>query len=171
MIPEFDPRGLLSLPADGLPFATSLDEIERRLVIDLGSPEWRVRLFSGLKVVHATVASLVPSARWWLWGCFVSNHPEPLDGKHQVISALTVLPDVEFHDLGDREPALVTFLRVAEQTYKVDAGIVIEFEPGDDRNLETMDAMEGKWRPRAQRGVADHSTRLLEPAGYVEVLP
>lgn len=169
MIPPFGDSGLLP-SSDGLPYPTTMDEVERRFVLDRGSIAWRVELFSGFKIVHAAVIEIVPSARWWLWGCFVSNHREPAMGNNQVISALTILPEPELRVLGSARLAmLLAFLQAAEKNYRVDAAIVFEFQPDDDRRIETMDALEGKWRPRAERGDADHSGGELVPAGFVEL--
>jgi hypothetical protein len=145
-------------------------EVEERFVLDLGSPTWRTELFDRFRAVHAATAATVPSTRWWLWGCFVSNHATPVMGNNQVMNALAILPEPELRGLGARLTMLVGFLQAAEMNYGVDAAIVYEFEPGDDRNVETLEALEGKWRPRAQVGIADHSTGSLVPAGFVEVL-
>ncbi len=90
-------------------------------------------------------------------------------GNNQVMSALAILPGPGLRTLGPRLTMLVGFLQAAEINHRVDAAIVYEFEPGDDRNIETIEAIEGKWRPRAQVGVADRSTGVLVPAGFVEV--
>jgi hypothetical protein len=168
MIPPFDEHGLL--PPSDFPYQTTMDEIEQRFVLDVGSAAWRVELLDGFKLVCSAVGGTVPSARWWLWGCFVSNHAEPVMGNNQVMNSLAILPvrDLPQSDAG--LAMLVGFLQVAERNHRVDAPWVYEFEPGDDGNLDTMEALE-KWRPRAQVGIADHSTRDLVPAGFVEVLP
>jgi hypothetical protein len=169
MIPSFDTSGLLPPSPGDQPYPATMDELDRRFVLDLGSLAWRVELRDGFQVVRAAVADFVPSARWWLWGCFISSHAEPAMGNHQVMSALVILPESEVRTLGARLPVLVTFLQVAETQHRVDAAMVYEFEPGDERNIDTMDAMEGKWRLRARVGVADHGTGELVPAGFVEV--
>jgi hypothetical protein len=68
------------------------DEIKPKFVIELGSSAWRVELFEGWQGLAGMVRSMVPSAWWWLWGCFVSNHPVPLFGDRELIGAVVVLP-------------------------------------------------------------------------------
>lgn len=162
---------MLPLPPGEGPYQTDMIELEARFVTGLGSPSWRVELFDSFSAVRGTVGAALPSARWLLWGCFVSAHREALDGDSQVLSALAILPGVDVESLGGQLPMLIIFLQTAEAQHKVDAGFVFEFAAGDDRNLDTMEALEAKWLPRARRGVADHASRVLVPAGYVEVAP
>ncbi|MHB8246133.1 MAG: DUF6932 family protein [Acidimicrobiales bacterium] len=168
MIPPFDDRGLL--PSSDLPYSTTMDEVEQRFVVELDSPAWRVELFDGFKLVHAAVAESVPSAYWWLWGCFVSNHQDPVMGNSQVMNSLAILPvrDLPLSPAG--LAMVVGFLQVAEINHRVDAPMVYEFDPGDEQNIDTMEALE-KWRPRAEMGVADHGSGLLVPARFLELLP
>lgn len=171
MIPPFDSRGLLPSTDGDAPYQTTVDEIHERLVATLGSPAWRVGLFTSWQTVSRAVAETVPSARWWVWGCFVSDHREPLFGESETLSTIVIVPEAEIRLLGDRLPMLVGFLQAAEEQYRVDVDLVYEFEPGDDRTIETMDVLDFRWRPRASKGVADHATRELESAGFLEVRP
>lgn len=170
MIPGFDERGLLPPPPQDHGYTCTPIEVEQRFVLDLGSPGWRRELFQGWDLLRGTVAQLVPSACWWLWGCFVSNHAEPLYGEDQDLSSLVLLPT---DDLPTPEQVAMLFqwLQGARTTHGVDVAIVFGFPEGHPDHLETMDALEMKWRPRALSNVADHITRELVPAGFLEVVP
>lgn len=170
MIPEFDERGLLPAPPLGHGYTCTPAGVEQRFVVDLGSPRWRVDLFRGWDLLRGTVAQLVPTASWWLWGCFVSNHLEPLYREFQDLSSLVTLP---VHDLPSTEQGtmLLQWLQDARSTHRVDVATVFGFPVDHSEHLETVDALEMKWRPRALSNVADHDTRELVPAGFLEVLP
>jgi hypothetical protein len=170
-IPAFDHRGLLPPNLNGAGYVCTPEEIETRLVGELGAPVWRLALYNGWDSVRRTVLSLAPTARWWLWGCFVSNHPEPLWGDLEVLSSIVILPVTELPRQLEHLELLMTFIQAAQTNYRVDVGAVFEFEPDDPNHLDTIDELEFKWRPRATLGIADHVTRVLEPAGFLEVLP
>jgi hypothetical protein len=170
MIPEFAGTGLLPPEPLGRGYICTPTEIEQRFVKDLGSPEWRSRLFRGWHTVREQVGETVPSASWWIWGCFVSNHPEPVWGDGEKLSCITILPESEVAG-EERALMLEAYLGAAMDNHSVDAGLVIRFDDGTAESLDTLDVLEGKWRPRATRGFADHSTRELVPAGFLEVLP
>ncbi len=95
MIPPFDRRGLLPLMGADEPYRCSVGEVKQRLVTDRGLPEWRRSLFDGWDLLQRSVGVRVPSTRWWLWGCFVSDHAEPLDGEYQTVNALAFIPTVD----------------------------------------------------------------------------
>jgi hypothetical protein len=169
-IPPFNERGLLPPTDTGAGYPCQADEVEKRLVTELGSPEWRVSLFEGWDLLRRGVRQIVPIARWWLWGCFVSNHVTPLYGEHETVSAIVILPaaDVPSDETGIM---LLDFVQGALDRHRVDAGYVFEFGLGHPAHLETVDALEIKYRPRAMVGVADHRSGELVPAGFLEVLP
>jgi hypothetical protein len=169
MIPPFDSRGLLPPSPHGEGYQCTMEEIRQRLVLDLGSPVWRVELFAGLEKLTGMVWSMVPSAWWWLWGCFVSNHAEPLFGDLEVITALVVLPVADLPVRREHGEMLLHYIQGAEQTCRVDCAFVFEFPEGHERRLETVDALEMKYRDRATSGVADHGSMELVPAGFLEV--
>lgn len=171
MIPGFSVHGLLPPGPLDAGYLATVEEVEANFVGALGSPEWRVALFEGWRSVSAAVWEDVPGARWWLWGCFVSNHPIPLHGQHESLTSLVILPEGEVAALGwHRQAKLRTFLQAAEGNHRVDVSVVYEFLPGDERVVDTMELLEYKYRPRASRGVADHSTGTLVAAGFVEVM-
>jgi hypothetical protein len=53
----------------------------------------------------------------------------------------------------------------------VDVTPIFEHLPEHPDHLEAVDVREFKWRPRAAMNVADHRTKELVPAGFVEVRP
>jgi hypothetical protein len=169
MIPSFDSRGLLPPSAHGEGYLCTLGEVRQRFVVDLGSPPWRVELFAGLEKLTGVVWSMVPSAWWWLWGCFVSNHPGPLFGDREDVTAVVVLPVEDLPSQREHIEMLLTYIQAAQGTCRVDCGFVFEFPEGDPRRLETVDALEMEYRDRATSGVADHVSRELVPAGFLEV--
>ena len=170
MIPPFDDRGLLPSEPMNQGYGCTPAEVEQRFVIELGSPVWRARLFREWTLVSDAVRGVVPSARWWLWGCFVSNHPEPLWGESETMSSLVILPEPDLPDPGVTA-MLWHFLQSAHSEHSVDAPVVIDFSEDSDDRLETIEALEFKWRPRASLGIADHATKDLVPAGFLEILP
>jgi hypothetical protein len=167
MLPDFTPGGLLPPGAAGRPYATDPDEIKARFVIERGSPAWRVDLFARWSDVRSVVAELCPGATWWLWGCFVSSHDEPLFGEHETLSAMVLLPAGELTSVAVSQ-ALVSFLARAEEQHRVDVRPVFAFDVGDPRSLETV-AMVERWRAQAAVNVADHTTMELVTAGWLEV--
>ncbi len=170
MIPPFTPEGLLPPTDHGEPYACTRDEIEQRFVIERGSPQWRVTLFDGWDLVSVAVADLVPGATWWLWGCFVSAHEDPLFGDAESLSALVLLPVASMPASPGQRAVLVDFLHAAEQNYRVDVRIVFEYEREHPSYVDvTQEALEFRWRPSASLGVADHTTKELVPAGFVKV--
>ena len=170
MIAGFDDRGLLPPPPQDHGYGCTPAEIEQRFVTDLGSQQWRVDLFAGWDLLRGTVAQLVPSASWWLWGCFVSNHREPLFGELQDLSSVVILPVADLPSI-DQGTMLMQWLQGAGSSHRVDVAVVFGFDVAHPDHLETVEALELKWRPRALSGVADHATRELVPAGFLEVLP
>jgi hypothetical protein len=169
MLPDFTPEGLLPPTEHGLPYRCTRDEIYERFVVDRGSPDWRVRLFEGWDLVRLAVADVVPSATWWLWGCFVSSHELPLFGADETVSSIVILPAREVLREAHRRALLVEFLQSAEENHRVDVGIVYDFDTDHPDHLETIEALEFNWRPRASQGIADHATRELVDAGFLEV--
>jgi hypothetical protein len=146
-------------------------EVRQRFVDDLGAPSWRVTLFDGWDILRRGVAVFVPSARWWLWDCFISDHTEPLFGESETMQAVVILPAAHLPREEHEIAMLVDFIRSAQGRHGVDLTMVLEYPPGHPDNIETMDALEGRWRPRAVLNVADHVTRVRVPAGFVEVQP
>ena len=169
MIPDFNQDGLLHPPSTGFRIGARADEVRQRFVVERGSPDWRVRLFDGWDLVRNVVGEFFPSATWWLWGCFVSSHEHPVFGDDETCSAVVMLPVDELPSPGQLAAA-VGFLSSAEQ-YGVDVGIVYEFDSGHPAHIDTIEALELVWRPRAIRGFADHVTKELVPAGFPEVTP
>lgn len=100
----------------------------------------------------------------------MTSHEQPIFGDDETISAVVMLPVRELPDRGQLT-AVVSFLRSAGEQQGVDIGIVYEFEPDHPAYVDTMDELEWKWRPRAAAGFADHMTKELVPAGYLEVRP
>jgi hypothetical protein len=86
------------------------------------------------------------------------------------MSSLVILPEPDLPDQG-MTGMLLHFLQSAESDHSVDAPVVIDFSEDSADRLETIDALEFKWRPRASLGVADHATKDLVPAGFLEILP
>lgn len=170
-IPDFDARGLLPPDSNGVGYQCQADEVQARFVTELGSPRWRVDLFDRWDLLRRGVRQLVPSARWWLWGCFVSNHAIPLFGDYETLSALVILPVAELPSDEAQGTMLLDFIQGALKNHRVDAARVFEFPQDNPHQLETIEALEYKYRPRATVGVADHSTKELESAGFLEVLP
>jgi hypothetical protein len=148
-IPAFDGRGLLPPTTNGPGYTCSAEEVQTRFVTDLGSPEWRVGLFDGWDLLRRAVRQLVPSARWWLWGCFVSNHVAPLFGEHETLNALVILPVAELPSDEAQGTMLLNFIQGALQNHRVDAAWVFEFAPESPQHIETIENLEYKYRPRA----------------------
>ena len=169
MLPGFTSGGLLPPRDEARPYLTDPDEIRARFVVERGSPGWRVELFDGWSSVRSVVAELCAGATWWLWGCFVSSHDEPLFGVRETLSAMVLLSARELTSAALTR-ALVSFLARAEEQHRVDVRTVIAFDAGDPRYLDTVDAVE-RWRGQAQMNVADHTTMELVPAGWLEVGP
>jgi hypothetical protein len=169
MIPPFGEQGLLPAREHDLPYDCTADEIRQRFVVDLGSPAWRQALFDGWSLLRAATADFVPSARWWLWGCFVSSHEEPLFGEAETLSSIVILPASDLPPERHRLAMLLDFLGSAQQRHRVDVGIVYEFATQHPSYLDTVEALDFKWRPRASQNIADHATKLLVRAGYLEV--
>jgi hypothetical protein len=88
-----------------------------------------------------------------------------------VIGAVVVLPVLDLPLQREHGEILLYNIQAAEATCRVDAGFVFEFPEPDLRHLETVEALELKWRDRATSGVADHVSRQLVPAGFLEVRP
>lgn len=168
MIPEFGAGGLLPPNEGSAPYVCNPEEVEQRLVTDLGAPDWRVRLFQGWSTVRATASELAPTARWWLWGCFVSNHSDPLFGADEVLDCLVILPSSEVRDDGLAD-MLISYLQAAVREHAVDARWVIDFPNGSEEWIDTFQAIEFKWRGQASMGIADHISKELVPAGFLEV--
>lgn len=163
MLPEFSPGGLLPPSASGEPYSATIDEIRIVFVEPFPDAPWRLDLFRQWALVRAFVESMIPGARWWLWGCFVSNHEEPLFGEYQSLSSLVFLPPVV--DLSNEQVGtLIHFLQGAEERRRVDVAILFN-------EIQTQSFAEAvaKWRRRAQRGVAHHMSKELVDCGFVEV--
>lgn len=169
MLPEFTAGGLLPPRDDGRPYQTDMDEIRQRFVLERGSPRWRAALFDGWSNVRSVVAELCPGATWWLWGCFVSSHDEPLFGDHESLSTMVILPARELTNSALTQ-TLVSFLAGAEEQHRVDVRRVVAFDADDPRYLDTVDLV-ARWRAQARVNVADHTTKELVPAGWLEVRP
>jgi hypothetical protein len=170
-LPAFDDRGLLPPNENDAPYRCSPADVEQRLVTDLGAPTWRVQLYEGWDLLRRGVALVAPSARWWLWGCFVSAHSEPQFGDAETIEAAVFLPVRELPPPGSPElEMLVDFVHSAQARHRVNVAKLYEVSPEEPGYLDYVDAVEFKWRPRASTGVPDHESRELEPAGFIEVL-
>jgi hypothetical protein len=170
MIPEFGSGGLLPPAPGDQGYRCTLSEVEKRFVLDIGSPDWRTELFRNWSGLRVAVGEMVLSAWWWLWGCFISNHREPLFGDLEVLSSLVILPVVDLPDI-NLITMVVHSLQAAESNFKVDASYVFEFPAGDENVIETMEALEFLYRPRVSRGIEDHESKVLVPAGFIEVGP
>jgi len=84
-------------------------------------------------------------AIWWLWGCFVSNHEEPLFGEHESMSCLVILPVAGLTVDSPSVTMLVDFLRGAEERHRVDVGIVYDLDRAHPDYLSaTVEALETK---------------------------
>jgi hypothetical protein len=171
MMPPFEPTGLLPPTTNGVPYVCTVDEVRKRFVEEVGAPPWRVYLFDRWELLRRSIGLVVPSARWWLWGCFISAHRTPQFGDYETIQAILLVPAADLPTADDQVALLVNSIRSAQEYHRVDLSIVVEFPPGDPRNIETMDALETKWRPRAVLNVADHASGEHVPAGFVEVQP
>lgn len=171
MLPPFDSNGLLPPTPHGEPYVCTVDEVRRHFVDDLGAPAWRVALFEGWDLVRRGVGLLVPSSRWWLWGCFVSSHPEPVFGQFETVQALVICPAVDLPQSDHEVAMLLNFIASAQEHHHVDLTAVYEFPLDHPAQLDAVDALEFKWRPRATRNIGDHVTKMLVPAGFVEVQP
>jgi hypothetical protein len=170
MIPAFGTGGLLPPNSNNNPYPCTAEEVRARFVEELGSPEWRVALYEGWDLLRRGVGNLVPSARWWLWGCFISSHLEPLFGEHESLQAVVFLPVFDIPKTDHEQAMLVDFLRSAHARH-VDVTPLYEHAIDHPDYVEIIDAVEFKWLPRASKNIADHVERDLVPAGFVEVLP
>ena len=171
MLPPFNEAGLLPASPNGEPYPCTAAEVRAVFVDGLGAPAWRVELFEGWDLLRRGVAQLVPPARWWLWGCFISAHVEPLFGERETIQAVVLLPVPDLPATDHEIAMLVDFIGNAQDRHRVDATPIFERLPDHPDYLEAVDALEFKWRPRATMNVADHRTMELVPAGFVEVGP
>jgi hypothetical protein len=170
MIPPFTPEGLLPPTEHNRPYGCTRDEVRERFVVERGSTPWRVQLFEGWELVCNVVADIVPGAIWWVWGCFVSAHEDPLFGEAESLSTIVILPFRQLPSEPHRLALLLDFLHGAEERHRVDVGIVYAYDPDHPGYVaQTVGALEFKWRPRAGMGVADHTSKELVPAGYLEV--
>jgi hypothetical protein len=93
----------------------------------------------GFKLVRSAVAGTVHSARWWLWGSFVSNHVEAVTATDQVMKSLVILPVRDLPQSDGGLAMLVGFRQVAERNHRVDAPRVYEFEPGGRPSSDDLD--------------------------------
>lgn len=171
MIPPFAPTGLLPPGPLDAGFVCTRDEVLDRFATPHAIPGWRKALFEAWDLVREATAEVVPSAVWWLWGCAVSNHAEPLFGDDETLSAVVILPMTDLPVELPRRAMLIDFLRTAEVHHRVDVGIVYQFDSDHPDALFTVEALEWRWRRRASHGIADHVTRELVPAGFLEVQP
>ncbi len=172
MIPPFAANGLLPPLPNEAAYACTRDEILKRFVDAPNVPRWRAELFRSWDLVRAVTADVAPSTVWWLWGCAVSEHPEPVFGDHEVLDALAILPLTELAQDDVRAAMIVGFLQAAPERHRVDVRIVYEFERDHPDYVPfTVGALEGKYRPQASRGIADHRTKVLVDAGFLEVRP
>lgn len=169
MIPPFGSNGLLQPTEGDVPYECTVDEVRERLVVEPGGQAWRSELFESWELLFLAVRNVVPSARWWLWGNLVSNHPEPLFGPHQTVDAATLLPAGDLPTTGPELTMLVDFLRTAHLRHRVDVTTVFLFAPDDPRHLSGVAVLE-EARARAARNIADYESKLLIPAGFVEVM-
>lgn len=172
MIPPFTTDGLLPPSLDGRGHECSPTDVRQRFVDDLDAPAWRVSLFEGWNEIRAGVSRLVPESRWWLWSCFVSNHPVPLFGEAETLEALVILP-VQSVPTSDAELSLLSAALDpgrAQNVLRVVLAVVYEHPPNHPDRIESIEALEYKWRPRAILNVADHNSRDLVPAGFLEVV-
>lgn len=87
------------------------------------------------------------------------------------MSSAVLLPVSAMPTEEHRVAALLHLLQGAEETYRVDVHRVFEYPQDHVDHLVTVDALEFLVRPRASVSVADADTKLLEPAGFVEVRP
>jgi hypothetical protein len=94
-LPPFDDRGVLPATDHGAPYRISAEDLERRFVAELGSASWRRRLMAGWKELAALVWDDCPGAYWWIWGGFVTNHPEPRFGDHESLTCAVFLQHAE----------------------------------------------------------------------------
>lgn len=170
-LPGFTAEGLLPPTPSGDPYVCDADGVRSHLVDLPGGQDWRRRLFDGWDLMRSSVSVIVPSARWWLWGCFVSNHAEPLWGDLERIDAVVILPASDVPTDPVALDHLLGYLRGAHEHHDVDVSFVLEVPSHHPHYTEVRAQLDGKWRPRATKGVADHRTRVLVPAGFIEVAP
>ncbi len=172
MIPPFDPEtGLLPPHPDGFGYPCSAEDVRVRLVEDLGSTPWRVELFDGWRRLHAGIADLVPSARWWLWGCFVTSHAEPLWADRQWVDCLVQIEVSDLPAPEARQDQLAALVDTGwAQQLRVDLAVVYVYPTTHPGNLVSVEMLESKWRPRATVNIADHEAMELVPAGFLEVV-
>lgn len=170
MFPGFTPAGLLPPTADDEPYPYSLQDVRKVFVDDLGAPEWRHRLYESLELLHTAVATIVPTARWWLWGCFVSNHLSPAWGDLERLDLLVLL-DVQDLPTAEHElEMLMGLVRSSGERHPVNLSPVYLYPAGHPGTVASESVL-SKYRARAVKGIADHGSMDLVPAGYTEVQP
>lgn len=168
MLPPLDNRGLL--PHRPTPYECDVTEVKARFVDALGAPAWREDLFAGWDLLRRSIASLVPTARWWIWGWFVSGHEDPQFGDRETIQAVVLLPVADMPVDAERMALFSAAIQAAQSLNRVDVSPVYLFPPGHPGEIDTLDVLEFKWRPRASVGVPLAGAGDLEPAGFLEVV-
>lgn len=166
MIPVFTPEGVLPPSPDGQPYICTRDEAEEHLVLALGDTPWRRSLFDEWDLLRGSIAVVVPSARWWLWGSLVTAMPEPLFGERATVNTAVVV-----HPAGlPADPAalglLASSVHSALSLHRVDAKLIVAANHRDARAHELQ-----VWRRRASRAIVDLESREMIPSGFIEVLP
>ena len=149
MLPPFTAAGLLPAHPHGWPYSATMDEIRSELVVAPAGTEWREPLFAGWSSLVRTANLLVPGSRWWMWGELCTNHAVSRFGDRSTVNALLIVP--EKAATWDAITDMCLILRHASESHRVDADFVVEFD--GDKYVETMKALDMKWRPRAQRWV------------------
>lgn len=128
-IPEFDQHG--NLPEGRHP--ASVEEIERRLVIDFEGSRTRRAIFSWWREHAEALASLVAIEAQWLAGSFVTDKPDPND-----VDIVAVLSGPDYDALPRHQRLLVTSLvrgNYTEKFWRTDTWPVFEYpedHPGRD---------------------------------------
>jgi hypothetical protein len=87
------------------------------------------------------------------------------------VQALVILPVLDMPSERGQQILLAAILRSAQDEHHCDLGVVYDFPSDRDEHLESVWALEEKWRPRAATGVPDHATGELADAGFLEVAP
>ena len=170
MLPPFTSEGVLPPTADGAPYPGSRDEVETQFVIGLGNPPWRRALFDGWDLLRSSVAQLVPSARWWLWGSLITNVPEPLFGHRATLRAVVRVDIEALPRTAGGLALLVASIHSAETLHRVDASLAIGYPPHDPRSPDAVADL-ANWQHQAGRAIVDLQSREMIPAGFIEVQP
>ncbi len=150
MIPVFTPEGVLPPSPDGQPYICTRDEAEEHLVLALGDTPWRRSLFDEWDLLRGSIAVVVPSARWWLWGSLVPAMPEPLFGERATVRAVVLVPSTALPNDRAALTLLLGSVHSAATLHRVDTSLSIDYPPSDVRRWLAETDRE-TWRRRITR--------------------